>query len=95
MFADVSFPISSYQIFSYKIPKSLSGKVAVGMRVKAMFGRRKAQGIVVKIKKISEFKGHIRPIESLVDDQPVLDPTLWKLINWLAEIGRASCRERV
>jgi primosomal protein N' (replication factor Y) len=85
MFADVSFPISSYQIFSYKIPKSLSGKVAVGMRVKAMFGRRKAQGIVVKIKKISEFKGHIRPIESLVDDQPVLDPTLWKLINWLAE----------
>ena len=85
MFADVSFPISSYQIFSYKIPKSLSGKVAVGMRVKAMFGRRKAQGIVVKIKKTTEFKGRIRPIESLVDDQPVLDPTLWKLINWLAE----------
>ena len=51
MFADVSFPISSYVIFSDKSPKSLSGKVAVGMRVKAMFGRRKAQGIVVEIKK--------------------------------------------
>jgi len=85
MFADVSFPISSYQTFSYKIPEPLLGKVSVGMRVKAVFGSRKAQGIVVKIKKISEFKGHIRPIESLVDDQPVLDFSLWKLINWLAE----------
>ena len=85
MFADVSFPISSYQTFSYEIPKSLLAKVSVGMRVKAMFGRRKAQGIVVKIKKTTEFKGRILPIESLVDDQPVLDPNLWKLINWLAE----------
>jgi len=85
MFADVSFPISSYQTFSYEIPKSLLAKVSVGMRVKAMFGRRKAQGIVVKIKKTTEFKGRILPIESLVDDQPVLDPNLWKIINWLAE----------
>ena len=85
MFADVSFPISSYQTFSYEIPKSLLAKVSVGMRVKAMFGRRKAQGIVVKIKKTTEFKGRILPIESLVDDQPVLDPNLWELINWLAE----------
>jgi len=85
MFADVSFPISSYQTFSYEIPEPLLEKVSVGVRVNAMFGRRKVQGIVVDIKETSEFKGRIRPIESLVDDQPVLDSHLWKLINWLAE----------
>ncbi len=85
MFADVSFPISSYQTFSYEVPEPLLGQVSVGVRVNANFGRRKIQGIVVELKKKSEFKGRIRPIESLVDDQPVLDHHLWKLINWLSE----------
>ncbi|MBC8346786.1 MAG: primosomal protein N' [Candidatus Marinimicrobia bacterium] len=85
MFADVSFPISSYQSFSYEIPESLLEKVKVGVRVNVTLGRRKVQGIVVDLKKTSGFKGRIRPIESLVDDQPVLDRHLWKLINWLAD----------
>lgn len=85
MFADISFPISSYQTFSYEIPESLLDKVFVGVRVNASFGPRKVQGIVVDIKKTSDFKGRILPIESLVDDQPVLDRHLWKLINWLSQ----------
>ncbi len=85
MFADVSFPISSYQTFSYEIPESILGKVQVGVRVNVTLGRRKAQGIVIGLKKVSGFKGRIRPIESLVDDQTVLDRHLWKLINWLAD----------
>ena len=85
MFADVSFPISSYQTFSYEIPESILGKVKVGVRVNVTLGRRKAQGIVIGLKKVSGFKGRIRPIESLVDDQTVLDRHLWKLINWLAD----------
>ncbi|MEA1881124.1 MAG: primosomal protein N' [Candidatus Marinimicrobia bacterium] len=85
MFADVSFPISSYQTFSYEIPATLLEKVSVGVRVNAMFGHRKIQGIVVDLKDKTEFKGRIKTIESLVDDQPVLDRYLWKLINWLSE----------
>ena len=85
MFADVSFPISSYQTFSYEIPESILGKVKVGVRVNVTLGRRKAQGIVIGLKNVSGFKGRIRPIESLVDDQTVLDRHLWKLINWLAD----------
>ena len=85
MFADVSFPISSYQTFSYEIPDSLLKNVKVGVRVNAPLGRRKVQGIVVGLQKTLKYKGRIRPIESLVDDQPVLDHHLWKLINWLAD----------
>lgn len=85
MFADVSFPISSYQTFSYEIPESLLGKVKVGVRVNVTLGRQKTQGIVIGLKQEAGFKGRIRPIEALVDDQPVLDRHLWKLINWLAD----------
>ena len=67
MFADVSFPISSYQTFSYKVPKVLKEQVAIGVRVKVPFGNRKAQGIVVGIQKTTEFKGKISEIESLID----------------------------
>ena len=85
MFADVSFPISSYQTFSYKVPKVLKEQVAIGVRVKVPFGNRKAQGIVVGIQKTTEFKGKISEIESLIDNQPVLNENLWSLIKWLSE----------
>jgi len=55
------------------------------MRVNAAFGPRKIQGIVVDIKTKPGFAGRIKPIDSLVDDQPVLDTHLWKLINWLSD----------
>ena len=85
MFADISFPISSYQVFSYKIPTRLRSKVFIGMRVIAPVRNRKAQGIIVAIKASSEFKGKIREIDSLVDKSPVLNDQLWDLITWLAD----------
>ena len=62
MFADISFPISSYQIFSYKIPIKMYNKLDIGMRVKAPLGPREIQGIVVDIKRKTNFKGSIRSI---------------------------------
>ena len=47
MFADVSFPISSFQIFSYKIPSELSDKILIGSTVNAPLGKRNVNGIVV------------------------------------------------
>ena len=64
MFADVSFPISSYQTFSYKVPKVLKGQVTIGVRVKVPFRNRKAQGIVVGIQKTTKFKGKFTRIYS-------------------------------
>lgn len=84
MFADVAFPISSFQTFTYKIPEELLSRVSVGVRVKAPFGSRKIQGIVVGIHDQSKFTGRLRFISELVDDQPVMDEKLWKLINWLS-----------
>ena len=84
MFADISFPISSYQIFSYKIPIKIKNKLKIGMRVKAPLGSRVVQGIVVDIKPKIDFKGQLRSIKSLVDDKPVLNKDLCRLIKWLS-----------
>jgi len=84
MFADVSFPISSFQVFSYKIPDSLLSSVSVGCTVTAPLGKRVVSGIVVSCYSKKKFTGKIREIGSLEEGKPVLDDKLWKLINWLS-----------
>ncbi len=84
MFADVAFPISSYQTFTYRIPTELRNQLAVGMRVRAPLGRRNLTGLVVACRQQSDFAGKIRSIKSLVDDLQVMDDHLWELLNWLS-----------
>ncbi len=95
MFVDVAFPISSYKVFSYRVPGAFSKSIAVGSRVKAPLGKRTAQGIVVCIRKKTEFKGRIKEISGLVDDKPILNEALWRLITWVSEyylvpLGKAA-----
>ena len=85
MFAEVAFPISNFQTFSYSIPNDLIKKVQIGSRVIAPFGNRSSQGIVVNLLKENSYKGKIKPISSLVDDIQVVTPELWKLISWISD----------
>ncbi len=85
MFADISFPISSYKVFVYRIPEKLEHTVEVGVRVRVPFGKRTDQGVVVSLFKKSKFKGKILFIKSVVDETPIFDATLWKLLNWVSD----------
>nr|MBC8467690.1 hypothetical protein [Candidatus Neomarinimicrobiota bacterium] len=38
MFAEIAFPISGFQTFTYKIPKGLAQEVQIGSRVNVQFG---------------------------------------------------------
>ncbi len=84
MFAQVAFPISNFQKFTYHIPNDLIHEVHVGTRVVAPIQKRNSQGIVVRISKKPSFKGKIRSIKSLVDDTQVVTPELWDLIIWIS-----------
>ena len=84
MFADISFPISSFQVFSYKIPDQLVNSIFVGSTVNAPLGKRIVSGIIVNCYSKKKFDGKIKEIKSLVDGKPVLDDNLWKLISWLS-----------
>ncbi|MBT3502142.1 MAG: primosomal protein N' [Candidatus Marinimicrobia bacterium] len=85
MFADVAFPISGFQTFTYKIPKDLVSEVQIGSRVTVQFGPRKTQGIVTGLKNESSFSGKIKDIAGLVDNLPIMTPELWKLIQWMSQ----------
>lgn len=84
MFAEIAFPISSYQTFTYRVPDALQDEVSVGVRVKAPLGRRQAQGIITGLAEESQFKGKTRSLSSVVDPEPVLDQSLWELITWMS-----------
>ena len=51
MFAEVAFPIRSFQTFTYSISVQHISSIAVGTRVSVPFRNKTIQGIVVKIKK--------------------------------------------
>ena len=85
MFADVTFPISSYKTFVYKIPKSFRNGIQVGIRVKAPFRNSEAQGFVTEIKTSTKYQGRIKPISKIIDKEPVLSKNLWKLVLWMSK----------
>ena len=84
MFAEVAFPISNFQSFTYVIPKELKNEIQLGSRVLAPFGKRNCQGMVLGIKSTTSYSGKIKSIHSLVDDIPIVTPELWKLICWMS-----------
>ena len=95
MFVDVAFPISQYQVFTYEIPKQFAEIVSVGVRVRAPIGKRILPGIIVKITKDTSFTGKTRKISEVIDDTPIIDESLWQLIQWISNyyitpLGKAA-----
>jgi len=85
MFVDVAFPISQYQVFTYKIPKQFAEIAGVGVRVRAPIGKRILPGIIVGLAKETSFAGKIKNISEVIDETPIIDESLWKLIQWISK----------
>lgn len=84
MYADIAFPISSYNVFTYSVPGEFRDNIGIGSRVRVPLGNRSTTGIVINFPKRLQFKGTIKAITNLVDQNPVLDPPLWELIQWMS-----------
>ncbi|HUS83689.1 MAG TPA: hypothetical protein VMX56_00970, partial [Anaerolineales bacterium] len=69
--------------FDYHVPTQLRDKVLLGHLVTAPFGNRRVQGIVVGMPKIPAVP-ETRPIEELIDPDPVLTAAQLDLAKWLA-----------
>ncbi|MBI2361461.1 MAG: primosomal protein N' [Deltaproteobacteria bacterium] len=90
-FAQVVVPSPLNEPLTYAIPPALRKSLRIGMRVLVPLGKRKVAGIV------SDFlaqtpRQQIKEILAVLDDRPVLDSSLLKLIDWashyyLAPVG--------
>ena len=69
--------------YTYAIPEALQSRVAPGCLVTVPFAARKLSGIIVALSKPSRV-GDVKPIESLLDPQPVVDAPRIELARWLA-----------
>ncbi|MFV1857896.1 MAG: primosomal protein N' [Anaerolineales bacterium] len=80
--------------FHYHLPSHMRGKVGVGHLVTAQFGHRPVQGVVIDLPRTPEV-AETRPIEDLLDPEPVLTQPQLQLARWMAEYYRAPLIESI
>lgn len=84
MYVEIAFPISSYKIFTYKVPIKLIDQIRVGVKVKAPFNKRIITGIVVNVSESNAYKGKTYSIDSVIDDIG-LNENLFQLLKWVSK----------
>jgi len=95
MQVNVLFPINA-EAFTYIVPEDLEPDVKVGSRVLAPFRKEKKIGIIQNIDHIPQTTDHrpqtipplsitLKPIESVLDKEPLIPENLLKLIQWVGQ----------
>lgn len=84
----VAVPSPLRRLFDYLVPpelveKTSSSALQPGCRVTVAFGRREVTGLIIEHSNSSEFElSKLKPIGQLLDSEPLLPPSLFKLFIW-------------
>lgn len=75
------------RLFSYALPPHLRQHAAIGCRVMVPFGsgNRRRQGMIVSAKIPSDLSQKLKPIEAVLDTEPIISEELLQLALWLKE----------
>ncbi|MDH6355307.1 primosomal protein N' (replication factor Y) [Dysgonomonas sp. PH5-45] len=85
LYADVIVPFPLQTTFTYIVPASMQGNIAVGCRVIVQFGKRKYYtAIVSKLHNKADGDGNLKEIETLLDSKPIVLPAQLQFWQWLA-----------
>lgn len=84
-FVDLILPLSLPNLFTYRIPQELNGKVKPGMRVVAQFGKNKLYSAIVwKVHETAP--GYTtKYIDSVLDDLPVVTELQLNFWEWMSQ----------
>lgn len=87
LFADVVFDRPLDHAFSYAVPDELAGRVAVGKRVEAPFGRggKTTPGFCVRVSPDAPARGDLKFLAGVPDDDALVDDHLMALTRWMAD----------
>jgi len=93
-YAEIAFPIPLRKNFTYSIPGRLAGRIAPGCRVYAPLGKRNALGYVVCLRdKPPDNVTEIKPVDQILEEYPLFDQELMKLLAWVADYYLCSLGE--
>ena len=96
--ASVAVPRPVRRLFTYLVPPALAPRCRRGVRVVVPFGRRKLTGYLLDVVEGAEpsgLPGNLRPIEQVLDPEPVLDETILGLTRFAADYYVASLGEMI
>lgn len=83
MQVDVLFPINA-NAFTYSVPDNIRQKIKIGVRVIAPFKGTEKIGVIIGVKDEDE-NIKLRPINAVIDNEPLLTEGLLKLIIWVSQ----------
>ena len=83
-FASFAIALPLYRVFEYRIDDN--EPVVAGMRYRLPFGQGTRTGVVLSVSDSSEYATErIKPIETRLDQRPLLGEHILALANWMAE----------
>ena len=74
-------------VFDYLLPEAIAAAAAVGCRVRVPLRNRKAIGTVVRVGEPPEDVdfSRLKPVDALIDADPILTPPLLELAGWMTD----------
>src|SRR5258705_5416939 len=96
--ASVAVPRPVRRLFTYSVPEGLAPRCRSGVRVIVPFGRRKLTGYLLDVRPMDESGGaglSLKPIEDVLDPEPVLDAQVLGLARFAADYYVASLGEMI
>ncbi len=85
VYAEVAVNLAQVSgLYHYHLPEDLAGQVVPGSLVVVPFGSRLVQGLVLRLLDTPEVS-ETRPVDDVVDSQPILTPAQMELARWLSE----------
>lgn len=87
IFIDVILPLSLPNLFTYRLPESLNEAVQVGQRAVVPFGRggKLYSALVKKIHNNPPTEYQAKYVESLLDEQPIVNSKQLKHWEWMSD----------
>lgn len=85
-YANVAFPLSVDQVFTYGVPPQLDTALQPGVRVLAPFRRTKQEGVVVeRVNETDLAPNLIKNVSECLDERPMFSPDMLTLTKWMAD----------
>lgn len=84
IFVDLALPVAINQLFTYSVPPEIQTYIKLGVRALAPFGKKQIIGFVVNIKDSTNIL-HIKPINDILDTEPIFTEEMLKLTRWISE----------
>ncbi|MCE7063536.1 primosomal protein N' [Dyadobacter sp. CY343] len=86
LFVDLILPVPVPSLFTYRVPRELSGLVKVGARVIVQFGKKRViTAVIAKIHSTPPPQYQAKYIMELLDEQPIVTNHQLELFKWVAE----------